>query len=371
NHPSGTPVHLVVTDERAVACDVPPSADKPGVYVMPLGIGNNGWYDITQAHLKPPQVLDPLRGLFGDTDPYGTRLDIQMQFHDDLRDPSVNVCYYRWSYRKETASDWTQIETPIVHRYLAVLAGKPVIMAEQLGPVAKNGKSNLFMVPDPDKDWVVISRDDRNFAIWNTAGLSDGKYRLRLEMFDGDGNNVSPSATTFKYFLPTAKAVDGVWPVDDASHVEPDGSIIFQIHIDNSDTVAEIESIGLAGVPATDCQFIKYSAGTDNLVISYQAYHPNGFLDHYDLSGIRGISGTTVASFSDTTPAFPSDNQSYQAGHLLRLASGHGPYEECSFAVELHTWPRTTDGYTRIRNYEDHDTSAFALMKKATPPVVL
>jgi len=371
NHPSGTPVHLVVTDERAVACEVPSSADKTGVYVMPLGIGNDGWYEIVQAHIKPADVLDPNRGLYKGSDPYGTRLDIQMQFHDDLRDSTVNVWYYRWSYRKETAADWKPIDTPIVHRYLTIHSGRPVIMAEQLGPQAKDEKSNLFMVPDPDKDWVVISRDDRNFAVWNTSGLPDGMYKLRLEMFDVNGDSISPAPDTFKFFLPTGLAVDGVWPVDDTPHVEADGSIIFQICIDNSDTVADLESVSLGGVPATDCQFIRYSNATDFLDIAYRAYHPHGFLDHYDLSVKRGISGTTVASVSSTTPATTSAVQPCQISDLLRGVGSYGPYEDCSFAIELHTWPRARNGYTRIREYEAHDTSAFALMLKPNTPVVL
>jgi hypothetical protein len=39
-------------------------------------------------------------------------------------------------------------------------------------------------------------------------------------------------------------------------------------------------------------------------------------------------------------------------------------FDQCAFAAELHTWPRTRDGISRIRAYEAHDTSAFALMKK-------
>ncbi|MCU7918887.1 MAG: hypothetical protein KZQ95_11085 [Candidatus Thiodiazotropha sp. (ex Epidulcina cf. delphinae)] len=53
--------------------------------------------------------------------------------------------------------------------------------------------------------------------------------------------------------------------------------------------------------------------------------------------------------------------------HLLRQIGSKGPYTRCAFAVELHTNPRTRNGFSRIRQYESHDTSAFALMKKPIP----
>jgi hypothetical protein len=49
--------------------------------------------------------------------------------------------------------------------------------------------------------------------------------------------------------------------------------------------------------------------------------------------------------------------------HLLRQVGSNGPHEQCTFAVELHTYPRTRDGYDPIRAYEAHDTATFALVK--------
>lgn len=368
NYKSGTNVTIIVTDPNAYACYDPIPTDKPGPYVMPLGVGNDGWYDIQQAHIKPPAVLDPNRGLYKSTDPYGTRLDIQMQFHDGLRGlPGGGVWYYRWSYRKESTADWTHIATPIIHRYLTIVAGKPAIVAENMGPETVGSETNLFMVPDSNKDWVVINNNDRAFAILYTPGLPDGKYELRIEMFNASGNKVNPTIAGFKYFLPTGTVAGGIWPVDDALHVEADGSIILHLHIDNSDTVADIKSVALGGVAAAECQFLEYQDKlTDTVVVTYVAYHPNGFLDHYDLAILRGISGTAVASMSSTTPASAPTSQSFTVQSLLKQIGPYGPFDQCAFAVELHTWPRTRDGYTRIRAYESHDTAAFALVKKTS-----
>jgi hypothetical protein len=358
NHPSGKPVHLVVTDPDAIACFDTPPTDKPGLYVMPLGVGWNGWYDIQQAHIKPSDIIDPTRGLYHGTDPYGTGLDIQMQFHDGLR--GIGVKYYRWSYKKESASDWVQIATPIVHRYLTIFGGKPFIKSKSLGPDPVGSEGNLFEIPDSALDWVIINRNDRRFAAWDTHNLPDGKYELRLEMFDSGGNKIAdPIAKGFKYFLPLSDLVGDMWPVDDNPHIELNGSIVLHMHIDNQDTVAKINSVGLGGGTFTgECQFLEYTdLATDDVVINYFAYHPNDFLLKYDLDVKRGKSGKNVDSYTSTTPAPPAtgDTRSFKVKDLL------GSFPQCAFAVELHTYPRTRNGYSRIRAYEAHDTAAFAL----------
>ncbi len=76
--------------------------------------------------------------------------------------------------------------------------------------------------------------------------------------------------------------------------------MVMHLHIDNKDTIASINEIGLNGVPVGDCQFIEYEhIDTDQVTIKYVAYHPtttHNFLDHYNLNIKRGISGTTVVS---------------------------------------------------------------------------
>jgi hypothetical protein len=380
NHPSGSAVNLLVTDPDAIACEKGDQVDKPGIYVMPLGIGDDGWYEIEQAHLKPGDVPNANRGLYSASDPYGTRLDVRMQFHDGLVGKGVR--YYRWSYAPAGTAGWVNINAPITHRYLTQVGSDFYIVPEDLGPFVIGGKPNLFKVPDPGKDWIALNQNDRAFAIWHTAlwdaGLNryvaqvaDGRYTLRLEMFDAAGNNLDPTAAgaQWNYFLPTSDVVGGVWPVDDNPHVQADGSVHFNLWVDNTDTVADIKSVGLGGASTGECQFIEYNdATTDEIAITYVAYHKHppsrDFLASYHLSVKRGISGVTVASYSSAVPVDTPNTLLFNVGDLLRQVGSKGPYTRCAFAVELHTWPRTRNGYTRIRQYEDHDTSAFALMKK-------
>ncbi len=371
NHPSGHPVHLHVTHPDTVVCQHDVPLNITDAYIMPMGIYEDEWYSVNQAHIKahcdPATPLPAACGLYNGTDPYGTRLDIRMQLDPRLRtliSASNGVRFYRWSYRKHGTTNWSAIDTPIVHRYIApVSPGKYAIIGETLGP----NENNMFAVPDPAKNWLA-NRDDLAYAIWNTAIwdasqgryvslVSDGKYDLCLEVFDKDGNKLIPSAAGFKFVLPTA----AVGVVDDSLFVEADGSLICHIHVDNKATVADIKSIALNGLKALECQFLGYSdKANDNVDIEYEAYHPTpsyNFLYNYVLTVRRGISGTQEGYFSSTVSAPTPAVYSFKVKDLLDT------YGKCAFSVRLETYPRTRDGHSRIRAYEASDNSSFALVE--------
>jgi hypothetical protein len=375
NHPSGIPVNLLVTDPGAIACYQPvPGLDTP--YVLPMGIYEDEWYELDQAHIKsdciPSTPLPHSCGLFGSTDPYGTRLDLRMQFHDNLRNSisSTNGArYYRWSFRKHGSVKWNHIITPIFHRHITKIAGKYFIVSKKLGPINLPAltEKNLFEVPDPNKSWL-DNRNDLAYGIWYTAvwdgekytpQIIDGKYDLLLEMFDKDGNKLDPTAGGFKFALPTAP----LGPLDDLLHVQ-DGGLILHVHVDNKDTVAEIISVAINGSKVKECQFLEYEdKSSDTVEIEYVAYHPttsHNFLSYYNLWVKRGISGATEGSKFSTTPEPIPTTVSFSVQNLL------DKYDKCAFAIWLHTYPRTRNGHGRIRAYEDSDSSAFALVKKTT-----
>ncbi len=386
NHPSGEAVHLIVTNAHARCHFENPPVNKPGIYVMPIGIGNDGWWKIHQSHIKPPTVADSNRGLYhpdvaSTFDPYGKTLDLIMQFHDGLLNPAgPNVMYYRWSYQKDGDTSWTNIDTPIVHRYLNQTdPNHPKIETYKLGPNPNpnlaSDEDNLFEVP-PNLDWYVEhDRWERPFAKWDTTKLAEGnveaaagKYTLKLEMFDAAGNKVTPAGAGFKFFVVEGSLVDDEWPVDDTPHVQPDGSIFFNVHVDNNDTVAEIESVGFTGTTPLECQFLEYTDLNQDIEVKYEAYHPNGFLSHYNLIINRGMSGTRQSPndwLSVTNPAGPPITTPVGEG-LTGVTVGHllDTYGRCAFAVRLHTYPRTRNGYHPIREYEDTDVGAFALVEE-------
>ena len=372
NHASNVPVHLLVTDPNAIACH----QGHPGIstpYVLPMGIYEDEWYQVEQAHVKAhcnPAVSLPANcGLYKQTDPYGTRLDLRMQFHDDIY--NNNIHYYRWSYRKHGNVSWVSIDTPITHRHVKMVSpGKYTIDAVNLGPKTKGGTNDLFEVPDPNLSWL-SNRNDLAYAIWHTATwngsmyipqVSDGKYDLRLEMFNQSGNKVKPATAGFKFILPTAI----IGNLDDTLFVETDGSLIMHLHVNNKDTVADIKDIKLNGVAMANCQFLEYcNKATDDVTIKYDAYHPTAvydFLDHYNLHIRRGIYGTVVQSLVNQPASVVNEQKSYKVVDLL------GTYQQCAFTVSLHTFPRTRDGHSRIRAYEAYDSSAYAVTEKAVCP---
>ncbi len=377
NHPSGKEVHLTVTNPLARCHFENPSVDKPGIYVMPIGIGNDGWWKIHQSNLQTG--TDSNRGLYHPTpastfDPYGKVLDLNMQFHDGLRNPSgPNVLYYRWSYKKDDGSGWTNIDTPIVHRYLDQTDPlHPKIKTYKLGPnpnpTPANSEDNLFEIP-PDLDWYVENdHTDRPFAKWDTSGLPDGKYTLKLEMFDAAGNKVTPSGAGFKFFLAEGSPTDDEWPVNDSPHIEADGSMFFHVHVDNSDTTAIIESVGFTGTTPTECQFLEYTDFNQIVEVKYQAYHEHGFLDYYNLQIKRGISGSRQSPanwLNVTDPAGPPATTPAAEGLPdVKVGDLLDTYSRCAFSVTLHTYPRTRNGYTKIREYEASHVGAFALVNK-------
>jgi hypothetical protein len=307
-----------------------------------------------------------------------------MQFHDSLT--SAGVAYYRWSVSAEGGTSWSYLNTPITHRYLARIGSDYFVVPEELGPFAVAGTPSLFKVPDPTKDWVALNRNDRASALWYTAiwdseqnryvaQIPDGRYVLRLEMFDAAGNRLNPMApgADWNYFLPVADPAAGILPVDDNPHVQTDGSVHFNLWVDNSDTTADILSIGLGGSPIGDCQFVEYeNSDTDQVRVGYVACHKQpperDFLASYRLCIKRGASGATVVSHGDKIPVEAPASLEMGVEALLRQSGSKG---RCVFAVELRTFPRTRDGFNRIHQYESHDSSVFALMKKPFPPLPL
>lgn len=378
NHPGGSPVTLIVTDPQAVACQ------GPGVYegeefIMPMGIYEDEWYEIDQAHIKSavnPHVPLPQNcGLKSGADPYGTRLDFRMMLHDGLRtsmSATNGVRYYRWSYRLHGDSQWIPIDTPIVHRYLHEQApGDYTVLQETLGPVSVGGKHQLFAIPDPEKAWL-NNRDDLAFAIWNTAVwnatyyrydpvVPNGKYDLKLEAFDKDANLLNPATAGFKFMLMTG----ATGPVDDALFVESDGSLIMHLHVENRPMRGSLKAIRLNSVVTGDCQFLEYTNKySDNVHIDYEAYHPattHDFLMGYHIRIRRGTSGAIKADHNGTSAVRPPGATFSNSVGVL-LSASPADYEKCAFSATLHVTSRIRDGHGYIRAYEADDIAAFAIV---------
>jgi hypothetical protein len=388
NYDGSQSVTITVDDPRAVACQPvgPPGPDY--LYVWPTAIGNVdlGSIDGLETGLGT--------GLLPGNTPWGGTLCLQMQFHPDLQ--ANNIRYYRWSYKFDDESDFTQIHATVVHRYQTItISGSsiiihlnPVPLGPQLvsGPSNLGGTPNLFAIPDPTLPWININDPaDRPFGYFDsTEGVmprKSGMCTLLLELFDGDGkfipaNNVRGSSTlddqagdpggpgAFTYILPEIGGPPNNYTNAPTPNVTDHGRLVFRIQVDNNSTIAELPKVATPiGSTDTDpCGVLHYSTIGDSVDLSYVAFHPNNFLD-WDLTISRGISGV-VASIPPSPPSTNTSSGSPGSpAHFLNPAGSLlGTCAQAAFAVNLNCSARAQDGYSRQNQYDSSATIAFALI---------
>ena len=388
NYDGSQSVDITVDDPRAVACqpEGPPGPDY--LYVWPTAIGNVdlGGIDGLETGIGT--------GLLPGNTPWGGTLCLQMQFHPDLQ--TNNIQYYRWSYKFDDESTFTQINATVVHRYETItISGtdivihlNPVTLGPQLvsGPTNPGGTSNLFAIPDPMLPWIDIDDPaDRPFAYFDSTGgvfpRKSGMCTLLLELFDGDGNfvpsnNVPGSSTlddqagdpplpgAFTYILPDIGGPPNTYSNAPTPNITDHGRLIFRIQVDNNNTVAELPRVAtpLGSTDTDPCGVLHYGSTTDNVDLSYVAFHPNNYLD-WDLSISRGLSGV-VASIPPSPP--PTNTSSGTPGvpaHFVNTAGSLlGTCTQAAFAVNLYCAARATSGYGRQSQYDSSSTIAFALI---------
>jgi hypothetical protein len=369
-------VDITVTDPRAIGCLS--TGTGPGyLYVWPTAIGNQ---DLS--------LIDGLEtgtgtGLLPGVTPFGGLLSMQMNFDPSLQ--ANNIQYYRWSYMFAGDSGFTQINTPVTHRYMTVAPGPPIVItlnSVTLGPQTVGSANNLFAIPDPSLSWVDIDDPaDRPFAYFDsTTGVTPGRsgmVTMMLEMFDGAGNFVpcnnprgtstagdllgDPSTGAFTYILPEIGGAPGTYTNAPKPNITDHGRLIFQILVDNNPTQAGLPAVSTPEGSADSCGMLHYGAASDTVALDYYAYHPNNYLD-WDLTITRGLSGT-VASIPPSPP--PTDTSSGSEGSPAVFDNSAGTLlgscPQAAFAVNLYCAARATNGYSRQTQYDSSATIAFAL----------
>ena len=329
NYNGSQPAVITVTDPTAIACQPDPHPGPAGLYVWPTAIGN--------IDLREIQGLETMTGtgLLAGPDgpiPWGGQLPLQMQFHPDLR--ANDIRYYRWSYRFDGDSGFTQIHTSVTHRWQEISAGPggTIVIhlhSVALGPRLVGTQSNLFEIPDPALDWInIVDPLDRPFAYFDsTDGQTPGRSgmcTLKLEMFNGAGNHVASSnvghaAGVFKFLLPVLAGPAGVYTDASASNIDANWDLLFRIQVDNNPTRARLYDVTTASHGSgDDCGMRHYSGDTDKVRVHYAATHPNNFLD-WSLGISRGTHGqvTALAGHSSSTdPAIFENNASVLLGRL-------------------------------------------------------
>jgi hypothetical protein len=378
DYDGSTDVVITVDDPTAVACNDPKPPPVSGYYVWPTAIGNTDLRGI--VGLESPTGPAP-HGLLA-TSPWGGTLALQMEFDPRLKSDGI-ARYYRWSYKFAGDPLFSPISAPVNHRYKTVTGVFPNINIHlttvNLGPHTVGAEQNLFDVPDPypSDGWVNISDPwDRPFAYFDStdnhyspfsyidlAPRRSGLCTLLLEMFDAAGSLVSCAnnglAGPFVFVLPDLTKT----PSDYTSTLGPDnitasGQLLFQVLIDNNDTIASIGKPTASGNLADDCGILHYSLPTDAVAIPFHATHPNNYLS-WTLEVFRGSSGLAVPAIggNSSSPPLAPNPFSNTASALLGAHCTNA-----AFAVDLWTSTTATDGYSSQTQYNRFDSMAFALL---------
>jgi hypothetical protein len=371
NYDGTQPVLITVDDPAAIACL--PTKSGPGyLYVWPTAIGN--------IDLRNIDGLETLAGtgmtsdFFGRPVAWGGVLPLQMQFHPGLQ--AGGVVYYRWSYQFDGDFGFTNINTPVTHRWQEVTVdGMGVIHihlhAYTFGPQLVGATPNLFEVPDlVGKTWVDINDPaDRPFAYFDsTQGLTPGRSgmcTLKLEMFDGAGNHLSSGnaghAGPFKYILPDLTMPPDAFVDAGGPNIDGNGDLVFRIRVDNNPTKAALYDALTGSHGGGDaCGMRHYNGPGDPVTISYAATQPENFID-WTLSVTRGLCGQVVGTSDHTSSADPA-NFTNNASVLLAAFGGCTACTQAAFAVNLYCAARITNGYGRQTQYDRSATMAFALL---------
>jgi hypothetical protein len=395
NYECGTEVVIHVTDPSAVPCAPDDPVDVPSgvtTWVMPFAVGGTKIWGTPPGSPTAPAGWVQSNGLtnYGGfvNAPFGGRLGFRLGYSNDIPD---GIKYYRWSYRKVGSVSWSEMFEGVIRHYVKQSPGElPTFPVYALGPNTVGTNSNLFEFkppappgPDPGDPpgTVTYWPTDGFFAdiysgFLNTRSLppdiagAAGQYEIKVEVFDGAGNQVMPGPSGYKFIVPTGVAADGVTVLArEAQAVELDsGGFVFDLHIDNNNCAAGIDapSIGTTSV-ADSCGFLRYDpADTTPVTVEFHAQHPNNFAE-FNFRMYRG------AIFVATASAVNQEVAALSAGPYSGDGVGNfendftrsallGPCVNAAFAETLYVFAKATTGWGhRISSYDASAVRAFAL----------
>jgi hypothetical protein len=379
-----TSTKVLIGTATTVTTTVPAGTDY---WVMPWKVGDTALYDI-----KPTGLTDYTDGLSGRlmTDaPFGGHLGFRHGY--DSRLPTDALRYYRWLYQPVGGSTWQEFSETIGAHYehrvgavvsfpVYVLGPKPIGSMNLYEfrphdpPTAEPGAVNAW----PATDWF----GDIYSGLLSSTALPEGTYRFRLEVYDKDGNLVTPGPAAFQFLAPSGTAADGTVTTvpAPAASIDSDGKgFVFKLHVDNRSTSAVIDAPLLGGGSATDaCGFLLYdpavspAAAAAKIGLAFHATHPAKFAV-FSFDVIRAVTNVIDVAGEVSAPtagAFAGDGSGNFSASLARtdllgtcsLPAGKG---KGAFAEVLYVYPKATTGWRqRISAYDAYTVRSFALAPK-------
>lgn len=225
-------------------------------------------------------------GLLKSGAPFGGTLRPQLLFDNALRE-SLGVKYYKLFYRRVGTSTWIPMLGDVHRHYTYDSGGHPVSQLYKLGPLSppEAPKANLFEIPPalpPQGVWgPVIAPTDYQNGVFDTTvpapGISysasgaeigsdaSGKFEIRLELFDTNGDPVNIATAGIHYFVPNVDDLTGTITTDEAAPLGlvDVNAMVIGVHVDNNPTFAEVDAPTIGTTAADPCCGVLEFAPTD------------------------------------------------------------------------------------------------------------
>jgi len=358
-------IRLVSYHPQAIGCrdeDFPVDPGLPFVVLQDLGS--------TESHHLATPFPDsadstfsggPFSGLLeigGISYALGGSVALRYHFSESMQ--GIGARYFRVQWAPaDSAGDpdgpWETLPVPAWKTW-RVDSGDIFPGSHALGPHTAGGESDLFHIPYEtgvpllaDEEW----QDGQFHAFVPTDSKVQGRYLVRIEVFNTAGTRLEPAAAGFSYRR---------WNTPTTTLPVPFGAMTHLIRTDNRPVVAQIPDITGPGASAGNCKFFVGHGG-ENVVINYRAFHPQAgtpsFMLDYDLRITRGISGTLA------TPVLSSTVEAGEGGppatHSVTISDLLDGEDKCSFAATLRVHAKIHNGSTRLSNLDASHISAFAV----------
>lgn len=408
----GTEVTLYTSHPLAHTCSPCPPVIPPGNAVNWVAFLAIGGRALSHIHGTAPDLqetkeceeseFDDKTGLTDECRPWGGMLRPRIEFSNTLQ--ALGVKYYRLSWCKvqDTGLDgpYLPLNSAVTHYYrhdVNTPTGLvPAWSPYKLGPYeVDDGMGHkvpdLFEIPypsvapegvwdvPPDINEIVEHLGNAKFPTQslapgmtyddngNTVGPDNsGKYRLKLDLFDVNGQQVNVATLGIKYVVPDVPELTGTITTSPA---EPLGlvdgnSMIITLHVDNNHCFAGIDAPTIGSAAADPCcGVLGYNEG-DSVTMTCKAKHPHGFAI-YHFSVVRG--GTSIL----TLPMDPVGDGSISITHPVSNLLNDNLPDGCAldgcpvagFSENLRVDSTATDGWTSELGYDARAVRAFVLAK--------
>jgi hypothetical protein len=312
-------IDLFLNDPEVI-CGKGCSPRPEGTTVFLARVGNDEVYQINQT-------AGTFAGGGLSNCAYGASLQLHAVFGQALTTGGPKR-YYRLSVRKGGAAF-----VPLTQTLADTRVDKVTLLSQSytLGPQVVNGTPALYEVRDmTNYYWYNIDLA----GYWNTLDHEDdeGKYTLRLEVFDENGVKMTSAQVDYR---------DGTAPPPGPLPPMADRCDLI-IQIDNKYPALDLQVPAAGG----ECGVVKWP-NVPALTINTLVTQENGRLHSWSLSYVKGLTGISVGLASAANGAgLPTPSNVSTPGAPMTA----GLTGTCAFALTLSAWPLVRNGYGLIHH---------------------